>query len=108
MTDVSVIGATDQYKGVEFTTSAMGEGAIEGTAKDYEMADKFATDFKFSRWGLKVAKPRNVSTLTGVKVKRAQKSPGTAATSAEVDVSSGDVSSGDESGVTVESDVTVE
>ena len=50
----------------------MGEGAIEGTSKDYEMADKFSTDFKFSRWGLEVAKPRNVSTLTGVKVKRAQ------------------------------------
>jgi hypothetical protein len=45
---------------------------------------------------LKVAKPRNVSTLTGVKVKRAQMSPGTAAASAEVNVS------GEESGVAVE------
>ena len=91
VTDVSVIGATDQYKGVEFTTSAMGEGAIEGTAKDYEMADKFSTDFKFSRWGLKVAEPRNVSTLTGVNVKRAQMSPRMAPASAENDVVSEEV-----------------
>ena len=95
MTDFSVIGATDQYKGIEFTTSAMGEGAIEGTSKDYEMADKFSTDFKFSRWGLEMAKPRNVSTLTGVKVKHAQMVPVMAAASA-ADV--GD----EESGVTVE------
>ena len=92
MTDVSIVGATDEYKGVEFTTSAMGEGAIEGTAKDYEMADKFSTDFKFSRWGLKVAKPRNVSTLTGVKVKRAQMSLRMASASVEDNVS--DVESG--------------
>jgi len=95
VTDISFIGATDKYTGNEFTTSAMGEGAIEGTAKDYEMADKFATDFKFSRWGLDVAKPRNVSALTGVKVKRAQMLPGMAEASA-ADV--GD----EESGVTVE------
>lgn len=73
----------------------MGEGAIEGTAKDYEMADKFATDFKFSRWGLEMAKPRNVSTLTGVKVKRSHMLPGMAESSV-ADV--GD----EESAVTVE------
>ena len=86
MTDISFIGATDKYTGNEFTTSAMGEGAIEGTAKDYEMADKFSTDFKFSRWGLEVAKPRNVSTLTGMQFKRAHASKGMWAASAEDDV----------------------
>ena len=90
VSDASFIGATDQYKGVEFTTSAMGEGAIEGTAEDYEMADKLSTDFKFCRWGLKVAKPRNVSTLTGVKVKRTQTSLGMAVASGEDDVYDGE------------------
>ena len=48
--DISVIGATDEYKGAEITTKAMGEGAIEGVAADYKMADQFATDFKYSRF----------------------------------------------------------
>ena len=59
--DIGVIGILDDYKpdkdGV-ITTSAMGEGAIEGVATDYEMASKFATAFKFSRWGKTEAKPR--------------------------------------------------
>jgi len=33
-----------------FTTSAMGEGAIDGQAKDYIMKWKYGTDFKFSRF----------------------------------------------------------
>ena len=70
MTDVRVIGKTDEYKGTVITTSAMGEGAIEGTAIDYEVADEFAVAFKFSRWGLTVANPRNLSTLSGMKVER--------------------------------------
>ena len=90
MADVSVVGATDKYKGVEYTTSAMGEGAIEGTATDYEMADKFSSSFKFSRWGLEVAKPRNVSMLTGVKVKRTQTSLGMAVATGEDDVYDGE------------------
>ena len=48
----------------------MGEGAIEGDAADYVMASKFATDFKFSRFGLTEAKPRDVSKLTGKKMAR--------------------------------------
>lgn len=33
-----------------FTTSAQAQGAIEGTAKDYEVASAYATDFAFSRF----------------------------------------------------------
>jgi len=66
---VAVIGAVDKYKGDEVSTSAMGEGAIEGVAKDYEMADKFGTRFAFSRFGKASAAPRNVSALSGMKVK---------------------------------------
>jgi len=68
--DVSFIGKTDEYKGTEITTSAMGEGAIEGVADDYEVLGKFDTAFKFSRWGLSTAQPRDSSQLTGDKVKR--------------------------------------
>ena len=66
--DMGVIGKIDNYNSNEVTTSAMGEGAIEGDAADYVMASKFATDFKFSRFGLKEAKPRDASKLKGKKV----------------------------------------
>jgi hypothetical protein len=67
---VGVVGKTDEYKGDEITTSAMGEGAIEGVAADYEVVSKFSADFKFSRWGLTAAKPRNATALAGMKVSR--------------------------------------
>lgn len=37
--NIGIIGATDDYKARsgEITTSAMGEGAIEGVAADYEV-----------------------------------------------------------------------
>jgi hypothetical protein len=62
-------GKTDDYKTHDnaATTSAMGEGAIEGVAADYEMASKFATHFKYSRYGLTEAKPRDISKLAGEK-----------------------------------------
>ena len=47
-------GRVDQYPPLEvpaeFTTAAMAEGAIEGVAADYQVADKYATQFKFSRF----------------------------------------------------------
>ena len=48
---------------------AVGEGAIEGSAKDYEIlaTDKFSAAFKYSRWNLVEAPPRNISQLTGFK-----------------------------------------
>jgi hypothetical protein len=81
---VGVIGKTDNYKTRDntVTTSAMGEGAIEGEASDYEVPSKFATEFKFSRFGLTEAKPRDTSKLTGEKVALTggdAKSTGTAA-----------------------------
>jgi len=63
---VKVQGATDSYARNETTTSAMGEGAIEGVAKDYEITgDKFATAFAFSRFGKTSAAPRDATKLTG-------------------------------------------
>lgn len=64
---LAVVGKTDSYKADEITTAAMGEGAIEGSAKSYKMADKFSTDFEFSRFGAKSALPRDASKLTGLK-----------------------------------------
>jgi hypothetical protein len=83
---VGVIGKMDDYKTRDnvVTTSAMGEGAIEGDASDYEMASKYATDFKFSRWGKIEAKPRDVSQLTGQKVKSTG-TKGAEATATEID-----------------------
>ena len=68
--DVAVHGQTDDYSHGEVTTTAMGEGAVEGVAEQYEMPSGFATDFAFSRFGSTSASPRNVSALSGVKVKR--------------------------------------
>ena len=67
--DIAVSGKTDNYQtdSEEMYTTAMAEGAIEGTHTDYVMADKFSTDFKFSRYLLNYAKPRDISKLSGTK-----------------------------------------
>merc|ERR1711975_194274 len=66
---VEVTGAKDDYSVPDevIVTKAMGEGAIEGTAEDYEIdpTNPFDTNFKFSRFGLTHALPRNISSLTG-------------------------------------------
>ena len=54
-------------RGGHLLAAALLEGAIEGVAADYAMADRFATDFKYSRFGKTAAKPRDVSKLTGKK-----------------------------------------
>jgi len=64
---LAVNGRMDDNKSGESTTAAQAEGAIEGTWEDYVMAGKFATAFKFSRFGLAKAAPRDVSRLTGEK-----------------------------------------
>ena len=48
-----------------FVTSANGEGAIEGTPKDYSIdpKDPFSTHFKFGRFNAAKAAPRNTSGL---------------------------------------------
>jgi hypothetical protein len=69
--DKMVLGKVDDYDipSHVIVTRAMAEGAIEGSAVDYEVdpTNPFSTDFKFSRFGLtgRVA-PRNISVLSGV------------------------------------------
>jgi hypothetical protein len=66
---IQVLGDIDNYNQQEVSTTAMGDGAIEGNASQYAVVDKFATGFAFSRFGKKVALPRNVTALSGTKVK---------------------------------------
>ena len=51
------------------SVQAMGEGAIEGAAEEYEIdaTNPFSTEFKYSRFHAAHASPRNVSALTGVR-----------------------------------------
>eukprot|EP00316_Scyphosphaera_apsteinii_P012358 CAMPEP_0119298854 /NCGR_PEP_ID=MMETSP1333-20130426/974_1 /TAXON_ID=418940 /ORGANISM="Scyphosphaera apsteinii, Strain RCC1455" /LENGTH=436 /DNA_ID=CAMNT_0007300067 /DNA_START=43 /DNA_END=1350 /DNA_ORIENTATION=+ len=70
-----VEGKLDQYTADangEYTTSAQGEGGIEGNIEDYEIEgdDPYASSFRFSRFGMKEAAPRNVADLTGNKLPR--------------------------------------
>ena len=70
------MGKVDSYDKNETTTTAMGEGAIEGTAADYEVQDKYSTAFAYSRFGKKAAAPRNVGILKGKMFERnADKKP---------------------------------
>lgn len=66
---MAVIGALDNYnvKSNTIETKAMGEGGIEGEAANYEIdaKDKFSTAFKYSRFGLTKASPRDVTKLSG-------------------------------------------
>ena len=68
----AVDGARDDYgkhspSGV-FSTSALAEGAIEGTEGDYRVDSPFAISFRYSRFGvLSQAPPRSVMNLTGRK-----------------------------------------
>jgi hypothetical protein len=66
---LAVDGARDNYKGKVVMTRAMGEGALEGTAEDYQISstNPYSPTFKFSRWNLLEAPPRDISKLTGSK-----------------------------------------
>jgi len=81
--DIGIDGAQDNYTAAVVTTKAMAEGAIEGVAADYEMEDKFATAFKFSRFDAVKAAPRDVSKLIG---KRTQGGGGKGAAGVTPDV----------------------
>ena len=76
----------------EITTTAMGEGGIEGTADDYVIsrANPFSTSFKFSRYGLTSAPPRDATLLTG-KASPAMSASRTGSAGAEQDVPVEDV-----------------
>ena len=80
--DVGVDGAVDPkpQPGEHMTTKAMAEGSIEGVWQDYVMPSPFATSFKFSRYGVTKAPPRNVTALTGRKFKFAADASSTSAT----------------------------
>ena len=71
-----MIGKMDSYGKNETTTTAMGEGAIEGTHTDYKMHHKFSTVFAYSRFGKRAAAPRNVAELGGKRVERNTKTEG--------------------------------
>jgi hypothetical protein len=69
MDNIAVDGARDNYDDKVVTTKAMGEGAIEGVAKDYEIDshNPYSPTFKYSRWNLLAAAPRDISKLEGQK-----------------------------------------
>jgi len=71
-----VSGKTDDYKDrQEVTTTAMAEGAIEGSANEYTVSGPFDTGFKYSRFA-RVASdecaPRDVSKLNVAKAPAAK------------------------------------
>ena len=71
--NMAVSGKTDDYTNrVEVTTTAMAEGAIEGSATDYALSTPFETGFKYSRFakiGSDECAPRDVSKLKGFTTK---------------------------------------
>ena len=71
--NMAVSGKTDDYTHrVEVTTTAMAEGAIEGSATDYALSTPFDTGFKYSRFakiGSDECAPRDVSKLKGLTTK---------------------------------------
>jgi hypothetical protein len=92
---VAIDGALDDYTGGLIDgynrlviTHAMGEGAIEGVASDYEVnrTNPFSTSFKYARFGLTKAEPRNITSLTGKK-RRVIRMKGIPVASMEHDVS---------------------
>lgn len=63
--DLAIEGNKDSYQGLVVQTSAQGEGAIEGTIKDYVLSSPFSTMFKYTRFGMSAAKARLMYRLTG-------------------------------------------
>merc|ERR1719221_539403 len=86
---VAVDGALDDYSAAVVTTTAMGEGAIEGSAADYviDRADVFSASFKYSRFGAKSAAPRDATRLSGFRHKAEHPQQQSAGTSGDDDVS---------------------
>ena len=73
----AVSGKTDDYKDhQEVTTTAMAEGAIEGSANEYTLSGPFDTSFKYSRFARAASDecaPRDVSKLDVAKTAAAAK-----------------------------------
>lgn len=70
--NLAVSGMKDDYNKSGVITSAQGEGALEGSWTDYIVSSPFSTDFKYSRFSVKAAPPRDVTKLTGFKELRPQ------------------------------------
>ena len=74
---IAVDGKQDHYRelwkaqgaGKEIITQAQAQGAIEGEGADYKVSDFFATDFKYSRYAVAAAAPRDIAALSGFKRK---------------------------------------
>jgi hypothetical protein len=65
---IAVSGRRDTYAGgAEVTTTSMAEGAIEGTADDYQLASKWSAKFTYTRFHSTNGTVRNISKLTGQK-----------------------------------------
>lgn len=80
--NLAVDGAQDNYDYDRahpvIVTKAQAEGAIEGKARDYKIADKFNTSFAFTRFLAKqsdTCAARDVQKLTGRKWKRGEAPP---------------------------------
>jgi hypothetical protein len=71
----AVNGKMDDYSEAEVITEAMAEGAIEGVASEYKMAEKWATAFKYARFDATAAKHRDVTQLSGEKPLRKEGEP---------------------------------
>ena len=84
--DADYEGARDLDRSAETTTKAQGEGAIEGVLAEYQLPSAFATEFKYSRFGVSTpTPPRDVSKLTGRKIAKGGHNSASAA-SAPVDM----------------------
>ena len=72
---VAVDGRQDHYRelwkaqgaGKELVTQAQAEGSLEGQGGEYKMPDFFATDYRYSRFSVASAAPRDVRALSGRK-----------------------------------------
>merc|ERR1719424_2671978 len=77
---LAVDGETDKFPAfrpspdaaAEFTTTAMAKGAIEGVPSDYKMPSAYMTAFKYSRFGVTKAPPRDVANLVAADAQQAQ------------------------------------
>lgn len=72
---MAIEGNVDQYQpdtNGEYTTVAQGEGAIEGTIKDYEVGAPFGHGFRFDRFAATAAAPRDVTLLSGKRLPSAK------------------------------------
>ena len=62
--DIAVFGLMETFSGLNYNTSFMADGAIEGSANDYMVANAFSHNFTYSRFENNGPK-RNLNELTG-------------------------------------------